>query len=352
METINTYNDFLIMGSKSHWQNLLYPVELVPQDSPSLFGSQKFMVVRTDTRRVLSLVTEKYSLITNAEALELGKNILEHVYNEKFNNLVPTNILSNAESTRFVGSFMPENYTFDLVSGDKWAPFVYIQNSYDKSAPFRCWVGMGRVACLNGLIFGNVEVKISTKHKIDNVKYEIQKKLKVYQTDLNFQTQKKLYADAFSRLTEIPVMDEWVRPLVCMAFKVSYFNNKKDLRIEIDRINKRYLKRDFASMRNKCDNLMILMKIIDNYWKHYSESLGNNAYAIYNIVSDIATHDADRLNYLVDGKPSEIALTIKATQWAKRLADNLGDNITGIHEYIKNYMIFNEVPADECYVPH
>lgn len=352
MKKIEFYSDFLIMGAKALWESLLYPVEVVPQGSPSLFESRNFMVVRTDTRRVLSLVSEQYSLITNAEALELGKSILEHIYQEKFGCLVPTNILSNEENTNFLGCFMPENYTFELVAGDKWAPFVYIQNSYDKTTPFRCWVGMGRLVCLNGLIFANVEVKISTKHKINNVKYEILRKLRVNQTDLNFQCQKELYAGIFNRLTEIPVMEEWVRPLVCRAFEVSYFNNKKDVRAEIAKIKKRYDKRNSVAKRNMCDNLMILMRIIDNYWIRYSNALGKNAYAIYNIISDIATHDDDRLNQLVDVKPAIVTLTIKATEWAKRFAENSGANIPGIQEYIKDYMIYNEIPADEYYVPH
>lgn len=352
MKKIESYHEFLIMGAMTSWKRLLYPVELVPQDSPSLFGSRNFMVVRTDTRQVLSLVSEQYSLITNAEALELGKSILEHIYQEKFDRLVPTNILTNAEDTNFLGSFMPENYTFELVAGDKWVPFVYIQNSYDKTAPFRCWVGMGRVVCLNGLIFGNVEIQISTKHKIDNMKYEIHRKLRVNQTDLNIRNQKELYASIFNRLMEIPIMDEWVRPLVCRAFEVSYFKNKNDVKAEIAKIKKRYKKRKFISNSNKYDKMMILMAVIDNKWIHYSKSIGKNAYALYNVISDISTHEDDLLYRLVDDKPETVALTIKATQWAERFAENLVGNKPDIHEHIKDYMMYNKIPADEYYVPH
>jgi hypothetical protein len=352
MENKNGYNDFLMEGAKALWEDLLYPVELVPQNGPSIFGSQKFMVVRTDTRQVLSLVSDRYSLITNAEALELGKNILEHVYKEKFGNLLPTKILPNAECTHFVASFMPENYTFELAAGDKWTPFVYIQNSYDKTSQFRCWVGMGRVVCLNGLIFGNVAVKISTKHKIDNVRYEIMKKLRVNQTELNFKNQKKLYTEVFTRLMEIPVKQEWVRPLVCGAFEVSYFKNHRDVMGEISLIHKRYHQRKSTTLRNKADALMRFMKITDDFWKIYSDSLGLNAYALYNVITDISTHEPGILNRVVNNKLSPVQLTIKASEWAKHFVSEYHNKNFNIHQYIKDYLPLNEIPVDEYYLPH
>jgi hypothetical protein len=337
----NENNRFLLMDAKAQWKNLLYPVELVLQPRVP-HGVNQYLVVRKDNGQVLSVVSDQYSLVTNEEALGLGKSILEKLLNESMGNMIPTNIRSNVNNTRFLGSFIPEEYEFEIMAGDKWTPFIYIQNSYDKTFPFRCWVGMGRVACLNGLIFGDIEVKINVRH-LNNIKHNVLNKVFANLADKNFTIQKGVYSSIFQYLMEIPIERNLVRPLVCKFFMLL---SREDDKNKIIHVIERIRMQNNFRFNKKNENIIRFMKIIDDKWNFYSGSLGHNAYALYNVISDISTHEASNLRKWLNIQITPVQLIIEATRWAENFAEFQNNKNFNIHEYIKEYLFINDIPTD------
>ena len=116
-------------------------------------------LVRTDNNYPLSVVSDRYRLITNGEALErvkpftnaLGKADVKH-FIEK-------------EGARLVSQFTYKDRTIQLPTvGDTVALRIHVVNSYDGYTPLRFTLGGMVLRCLNGLMVMNGEFEFKWRH--------------------------------------------------------------------------------------------------------------------------------------------------------------------------------------------
>lgn len=88
-------------------------------------------VVDDDSGDVFSVVTDKYRVVTNKEACELGGKAFSHIFGaEALAGLCPFNVLMPKTRSWAQIDFTAECLAFESCRGDRWFPFLRVVNSY------------------------------------------------------------------------------------------------------------------------------------------------------------------------------------------------------------------------------
>jgi sulfur relay (sulfurtransferase) DsrC/TusE family protein len=230
-------------------------------------------------KRSLSVVSSKYRVVTNQEAFDWADYVIKRIFPG----------LSLQEFSCF-HVFMPKTKSFcriDLIIPrgghspfpdifDSWTPFVRISNSYNRTLKLKYEIGFCRWICLNGVIFNQKGIQISINHtgRIDS---SIIKKL--VNEAKNVEGIESLW-EKFDKkmvfLKRIEIPDSMALPVYCKAFKIN--------------INK-----DELSLKQKEDWAEKATQIINSANEYFAE-LGNNAYALMNVLTDYASYPAATSN--------------------------------------------------------
>ena len=101
-------------------------------------ASRHLAVVDTEKKHVFAMVTDGYKLVTNEEAIELGRECFRTVFERV-----------DVEDMELFNTIMPDTRSFchmDLVHGqasydyydnDPWTPFLRVTNSYNRTKLLR-----------------------------------------------------------------------------------------------------------------------------------------------------------------------------------------------------------------------
>ena len=140
---------------------------LVSRPAPRIAESYK-AIVRSDTNRIISIVTQNYKLISNELLID---KLLEQLRrtDQKF-EIEPHHSFVRDNRMRLHIKF-PELFIKDD-SDEGISLSLFIHNSYDMSEGIRMFFGGIRSICVNGIVFGNVLAKFYGKHtKGFNIKH-------------------------------------------------------------------------------------------------------------------------------------------------------------------------------------
>lgn len=244
----------------------------------SLWESQKgFLVTKqswTKSRgNVLSVVSSKYRLLLNEEAYKLADYIVRAVFNGKtladfecFNILMP-----KSKGSCRIDLIIPNN--FNKLFGDdneSWTPFVRISNSYNKTMVLKYEIGFCRWICKNGMIFGQLGMTFSMNHLGYITPDEINRLIEKARRSIGeigslwSQFEKKMI-----QLKNTPIPISSALAMYCKAFDIKINKNEvSDNKVEI--------------LRSKA-------KQIVKASKDYFKELGNNGYAMMNVLTDFAS---------------------------------------------------------------
>jgi len=149
------------------WEQALrdacFPVTLkkVFVDDPGYLAKRYRAITRTNVERneqPFAIVTDKYKLISNQNAVDLGHEAFEYLFGSSLRKKIS---VFNVVLAKRKGSFFADFTTSELninvnvpnVGSDKHTFFLRVVNSYNRTQAVRMEVGICRWICRNGIIF-------------------------------------------------------------------------------------------------------------------------------------------------------------------------------------------------------
>ena len=123
-------------------------------------------IVREDTNKVLSCMTNEYKVVTNKEIIDTAVPIL------KKHKAELKEAISLGGGERTVWKWIIPDIKIEVGSGDMLNPEIIIKNSYDGSLQVHILAGAFRLVCSNGLIIGVTLGQTNFKHNVNNKNLE------------------------------------------------------------------------------------------------------------------------------------------------------------------------------------
>lgn len=303
--------------------DLLFPVELHPVFTEvEINGSTSKIEVRSNrivvnnkTSKPLGVVSSNYKLVTNHDAIELGKKCARELFGSvEAENIEIFNVDAPSTASYCHIDLVHKNYIMNLwdekKQSDVYIPYIRITNSYNTSRALRFDIGFCRKICFNGVIFESETIKFTFSH----VKYELDK-------DISFSLEQgkvKALFDKFvsyaNKLTEFCISIDNSMRLVTTLFGIKRAD-------EIDFENKKEDKSEHDS----------LIAEIENKLKKYTEELGENGYSLFNVITDIASHPIDNRYFRRDMN----SMQRLAGNWLNSFQDEKRQASFDIENYLK-----------------
>ncbi len=226
-----------------------------------------------DSGHHLSTVSDKYNLVTNRQAYQWADYVIQGVFPrqtlsdfECFNMYMP----STRASCR-MDLIIPQSYKHPFGSmKESWIPFIRISNSYNKTITLKYEIGFCRWICKNGVIFGQRGMTLSFNHSKKITQEQIYKTIVASRREIGeidslwFTFQGKL-----NKLKSIHVPQTAWLPIYCKAFSV-------------DATDEDLTERQIDTMAERADRIL-------RTTKEYADELGENAYALMNVLTDFAS---------------------------------------------------------------
>jgi hypothetical protein len=232
----------------------------------------KKALINATTQHVLGIVSTGYKVVTNAEALELGRRCCAELF-PKISGSEWTVARVDAPSG---GGFCHLDLTHKTCRlapaggsplPDVFAPFVRVTNSYNTQRALRFDVGYFRYICTNGVVLPKAAVKfefVHTKRALrDAIRFDV-KRDHMEKLDAEF-------AGFIEAIRACIVPAALFQPLLTAVLGLRKPSSFKDGNRDAD---------EWASLESH------LTSLTDRYIKE----LGENAYALFNTVTDFASH--------------------------------------------------------------
>jgi hypothetical protein len=266
-------------------------------------------IVNQDNGQILSTVSKNYKLISNKEALEMGKEIFIQLYPKvKIEELIPFKVVYPKTLGSVRIDLIHKDVNFSVWELESWLPYLRTTNSYNRSYALSYEIGFVRKLCSNGVLFQKDTMKLKYLH-YNNNRIEV----------LNDISQIKETSDLFIRQCQGLRNYELPRELmVALVFQI--LNIKLDLlkdRLDFKKIN--YLK-----------NWIELIKMLS---KRYFDELGSNAYSAFNVVTDLVSHQEEYKN--ITGYSFDVrSFYIKPTDWMEAFLQKSATRDFDYEEYL------------------
>lgn len=229
-------------------------------------------VLNTRNRAVLDVVSKNYELVTNQEALDIGKRIFCELFPlVKEEDMIPYKVIASKNLTFCHIDLIHRNVRYDRWNQDAWLPFLRISNSYNRTFALSYELGFVRELCSNGFIFSKDSIHVKYHHIKGRTPLDLHvdvSKLRQYEID---------FVNYLNNLNRFYVDPIYVFPLVLKATNQKFsIDNKgpEKVNYEIDRYNK-------------------TKRIIAELTSHYYRELNPTAYAVLNILTDFISHHRD-----------------------------------------------------------
>jgi len=285
-------------------QSAFFPVRLEPlffwetreKDPDESFPCQArgFQAVVDEERGyAVGVVGPDYHLVTNEEAVGLARKL--------FSELIPS--VDPKDLTTF-SIWMPSTRSFcriDLMlphhevsvsNLDVYLPFIRITNSYNRSRALRFTLGFVRKACSNGVIFEEEAVRYSFDHTEEGIRrldFSPSGSVRMEHLEEKF----KRYV---SNLQRRHVPGEYQLPLMAKVLELRFALKHPN---EGRRVRERARLGEFREAATR-------------RLSRYSSELGDNAYAVFNALTDYTTNpESDDLSVV-----QIVAMQKRVGRWA------------------------------------
>jgi len=151
---------------------------------------------------------------------------------------------------------------------ESYTPFVRISNSYNRTLTLKYEVGFCRWICLNGVIFGQKGVSFSISHDEMITPKDIQRWIELAKKNIGeIGDLWTAFENKLKKLKEIEMPEVMAVPMYMKVFDVN--------------IDKNSLK-NWKPLDDKISRIRQLAK-------EYFSDLGDNAYAMFNVLTDFAS---------------------------------------------------------------
>ena len=224
------------------FEEIFFDVKRIPLKENGIDSKHKFKIINADTGKIISIVSNRYSLIKNIDihnliSETLGAKLYKHVTNGSVFHL----------------DYLIEEKTAEIKKGDIVQLMLSVTNSYDGSKKFEISVNAIRLICMNGVKIGELIYSSKFIHK-----------------SITFGSIVKEILEALSHLSEkLDILVSKIKPLT----KMKMTNDKK----------------------------MAFIKVISKYPDYIKDGLIeevttqkiNNMYDLLNVVTYFTTHTID-----------------------------------------------------------
>lgn len=231
------------------------------------------VIIDTRHGRPVGVVSDQYSIVTNQDAYYWADYVIRRIFPE----------LSLQEFACY-HVYMPKTRSFcriDLIIPkaehtpfpdfpDPWTPFIRISNSYNRTISLKYEIGFCRWICLNGVIFGQKGIKISINHTGQIDPREIEAMVNKADGVELIESLWKAFDHKMMTLRGIRIPDSMALSVYCKAFNI---------KLDKDKLSK-IQKETWATKAEQ----------ITTAAKEYFAELGNNAYALMNVLTDFASY--------------------------------------------------------------
>jgi len=317
--------------SNTKLNEILFDVEMIPLfgeieelSNPNLFendSSPKKIpangykgLINKSNNNILGVVSSNYRLITNKEALEMGKEIYNEIFEIKLDNLKVNKVITSSNKTFCHVDLVHPDVNFNVWEQDCWYPFIRVTNSYNKTYALSYELGFVRKLCSNGVIFDKKTVKIKMMHNKGNHRIN-------YKTDLNrFKTAKLSFIAKMLSLKKFFIPKDKHFPLIC-----------KCLEIKMPKQNR------FSEIDEKIKDQIRKLKL-DSYdlTNQYVDKDGETAYSLFNVITDLVSHQEEYNNIpYYSLRPS--SYSFKPTKWIEEFVNEIEKRTFDLEKYIGEY---------------
>ena len=293
-------------------KDLLFPVALAPvftrlaqeNYTQTFIIPRSRAVINTDTGQVLGIVSRNYRLITNEEAIALGKQCcrellgLDEAANLEIFNAIAPDTRSYCHIDLVHHDFAMNLWDIDNAGGETYLPYVRITNSYNTSRVLRFDIGFCRKLCLNGVIFEEETIHFEFVHSRKTfarpVRFKIEKN--------RFEKLKAQFIESMTLLRKTVIPRHNAAPIFNHVIGIPR-KNSISFRTEQEADDYKKLEKTAAGC-------------IDSYYS----AMGETAYALFCAVTDVASKPPQNRHLRRD---------------SNSMQKSAGTWITGLKRYIK-----------------
>ncbi len=253
----------------------------------------------------ITVVSRSYKLITNKKAYEVAEALAmgvfgRHIYEFKCYNIYMPKTYGSCR----IDLILPQSTFFPFGNQkESWTPFIRISNSYNRTIRLRYEIGFCRWICLNGVIFGKKGYSISFAHLEQDWERKMRQfideaKLKLGPIEGIIST----FEDKLGALNQIKIPQSMVLPIFVKVFSIPDVDSE-DIT---------------PASRLK---YLIQADSVKKAGASYYDELGDNAYAMMNVLTDFASFPVGRVSQtMVHGYQSRVG------EWVNELLDAYGKN--------------------------
>ena len=260
-------------------QHLLFDVRLVPVYAGTGTGAPgdlrripgKRAVLDLRSRRAISVVSKHYQLVSNAEALEHARLCCRMVFPE----LKPSEWRTDAAyAPKSRGhchidlAHRSRELRFDSVDADHrpeaYGPYIRVTNSYNRTRALQYDIGFRRKVCSNGLIMDRSSVRFSLNHNTRNIRDRIEFEL----SQPRFRGLTAKFHALLKPLRECHIPRWHFLPITVAVLGIQEPKRSADQRY---------------------DGWYRLRSGVESLCSKYIEELDETAYALLNVITDIAS---------------------------------------------------------------
>ena len=241
----------------------------------------KQAVLNGSTGELLAVVSNDYQIVTNQQALEHARRFvkaalpnidesewrIENVHAGASGSYCYFDLTHN--STAFDFRYPPQNPT---AVPDAYGPFLRVSNGYDAAHALKFEFGFMRKVCSNGLVMKESAIRLTYRHDLPDIRERL---------------------DAGLARTDIKQLQDSVKDYM-LALRELTLNPKDFERLFFAALEIRKPTEKQAKNSTYKRAWNTLLKHVRGLRDRYTNSLGNNGYAVLNAVTDFASHPPPR----------------------------------------------------------
>ncbi len=297
----------------------MFPVEMRPMQYVGADGVPRSVythkaVVDVHSGQTLGVVGNAYRLVTNQEALDHGRECARLLFKKtKPEDFEVFNVYAPSRLSFCQIDLVHKGYEVNVYRSEVYLPLVRITNSYNGSRALRFDVGYCRKLCLNGVIFEKQTIQFRFSHSQSAIRPELDFRIRRGQME----SLRKKFESNVSRLAGYPIPDDMAGPLLfrAMEFPLPPKGN-----------GNAYVRKVLAYLELRARAHVLIIS--------YFHSLGSNAYALFNAMTDFASHPPEITGFT----RTRHTMQRTAGSWSESFATKIGRNGgLDLKEYLGDY---------------
>jgi hypothetical protein len=309
--------------------SMFFPVELRDVFVPTytvekeLFGSRKTgeklrkiprmqAVYDVEQCCVFAVVSGNYRLVTNREAVDLGRKCFNKVFSlTGAQNLEVYNITTPKTRSFCHIDFCHKEFTFTPWQDDPWFPFLRVTNSYNRTYPLRFEIGFCRGICKNGVIFTKDSIRIKFLHMKSQLGTRVDFDIRIGSLrDYELQ-----FIESLCNLKRYYVPEKYMFPLVCKALGIN-------------------ITPPATRTERQAETFKRIKMHIRQLTKSYVKEFGPNGYTALNVISDMATRPVGTIS----AAQVTDAFQKKTGDWMREFLEQVESETFVFEAYLGDYL--------------